>query len=196
MKLILASTSPFRKSQLERLGVTFSTESPQVDEDQFKTEIITPNELAKQLAFEKANAVLQSSLTTHDKDFCIIGGDQVLAFQNEILGKPGSFKNACLQLEKLQGKEHQLITSICLLTKDQKIEHTSIAKMQMRSLTSEEIKSYIEKDQPLGCCGSYMLEEAGITLFESIHTEDYTSIIGMPLIFMTTALRELGFQIP
>lgn len=193
MKLILASTSPFRKAQLERLGITFNTESPEVDEQVFKDENFTPMELAKTLALEKAQAVSQR----HEGDqVCVIGGDQVLAFEKSILGKPHTEEKAREQLKMLSGKEHSLITAIAIVTPHKIIEHVSEAKMTMRELGDDEIKRYIQRDQPLNTCGSYMLEEAGITLFEKIDTEDYTSIIGMPLIFITTALRELGFVTP
>ena len=79
---------------------------------------------------------------------------------------------------------------------DRRIDHTSVAKMKMRNLTEAEILRYIERDNPINTCGSYKLEEAGITLFEKIECDDYTSIIGMPLIFITGALRELGYQTP
>lgn len=190
--LILASTSPYRKELLERLMIPFQTHDSQVDEDQFKNDISDPLVLTKTLAFEKAKSVFN-----HKEDSYIIGGDQIGLFENQILGKPKTKENAVVQLRKLAGKTHELITSTCILGPNGFVyEWTNHTTLRMRSLTLEEIKRYIDKDDPLNCAGSYKIESVGISLFESIQTEDSTAIVGLPLIELSKVLRTLGFELP
>lgn len=191
-RLILASTSPYRASLLERLMLSFDKIDSEVDEDQFKEKISNPRELTKTLAFEKANSVFKKN----PKAF-VIGGDQVSLFGQEVLGKPGSFDRAVDQLMKLQGKTHQLVTSTCVLGPDSFEENwTEITTLSMRKLSEEECASYVRKDDPLFCAGSYKIESLGISLFEKIEGEDQTAIIGMPLMRLTSVLRKTGFIIP
>ena len=190
--LILASTSPYRKELLERLMIPFQTHDSQVDGDQFKNDISDPLVLTKTLAFEKAKSVFN-----HKDDSYIIGGDQIGLFENQILGKPKTKENAVVQLRKLAGKTHELITSTCILGPNGFVyEWTNHTTLRMRSLTLEEIKRYIDKDDPLNCAGSYKIESVGISLFESIQTEDSTAIVGLPLIELSKVLRTLGFELP
>ncbi|OUR94154.1 septum formation protein Maf [Halobacteriovorax marinus] len=190
MNLILASTSPYRKEQLERLNISFGCHSPNVDEEQFKGQIMDPSKLASTLARLKAESILER----FPNDF-IIGGDQVLNIKGKILGKPLTQQKAIEQLSLLSGQTHELITSTCYLSKDQLIERTVIAKMKMRPLSLAQITSYIELEQPLKCCGSYMLENKGIALFEEIDCPDYTAIIGLPLMSTAQILMENGFNV-
>ncbi len=191
-KLILASASPYRKSLLERLGLPFECVASEVDEDQYKSEIKDAVQLTKTLAKAKAHSVLRS----HPESF-VIGGDQVSLFNEEVLGKPHTFEKACDQLQKLQGHNHQLVTATCLLG-SQGFEKTWVETIEltMRPLTHDEIKRYVEKDQPLDCAGSYKIEKLGISLFENIKGYDQTAIVGMPLMSLAARLREVGFQVP
>lgn len=190
-KLILASTSPYRAALLERLSLSFEKVGSDVDEDSFKEAISDPRELTETLAYEKAKSVLEIH-----PDAIVLGGDQISLFKDEILGKPHTVENAVNQLLKLQGKSHQLITSTCLLSKDEKILWTEVTTLTMRSLNEAECLSYVQKDSPLNCAGSYMIEKLGISLFEKIEGADQTAIIGLPLIRVTTELRKRGFDIP
>ena len=172
--------------------IPFQTHDSQVDEDQFKNDISDPLVLTKTLAFEKAKSVFN-----HKDDSYIIGGDQIGLFENQILGKPKTKENAVVQLRKLAGKTHELITSTCILGPNGFVyEWTNHTTLRMRSLTLEEIKRYIDKDDPLNCAGSYKIESVGISLFESIQTEDSTAIVGLPLIELSKVLRTLGFELP
>jgi len=189
-ELILASTSPYRKELLARLSIPFKCVSPEIDEDSFKKDNPSPFLLAKKLAYAKAEKVFK----THPSAY-VIGGDQVLAFNDIVFGKPGTEKIAMDQLLQLQGKTHQLITSVCLLTPQTTIEFSNIATMTMRNLTKEQIATYIRKDQPLNCCGSYKLESLGISLFEQIDCDDHTAIIGIPLLKLTDYLLINDFKI-
>jgi len=190
MNLILASTSPYRKEQLERLKVPFECHSPDVDEDQFNGKITDPMELAKTLSSLKAKFVFKE----HPKSF-IIGGDQVLNIQGKILGKPLTREKAIEQLTLLSGKTHELITSTTYLHEDKLIEKTIVAKMKMRNLSLKQISDYIDLEMPLNCCGSYMLENKGIALFDEIDCPDYTAIIGLPLMSTAQILMENGFSV-
>ncbi|PIK15674.1 nucleoside triphosphate pyrophosphatase [Halobacteriovorax sp. JY17] len=190
MDIILASTSPYRREQLERLTKKFKTHAPNVDEDSYKDKIRNPTELAETLAKLKAQSVLKD----HLNDF-IIGGDQVLSIDGEILGKPKTVEKAISQLGILSGKTHELITSTCYLSESYCEVKTVIARMKMRELTNSQIENYITAESPLNCCGSYMLENQGIALFEEIHCSDYTAIIGLPLMSTASILMKNGFSI-
>lgn len=189
--LILASTSPYRRQLLERLGVPFETESPGVDESTFSRMGLFPRELAERLALEKARAVA----LRHPSGF-VLGGDQLATSQGRILGKPGSVEAAVEQLKQLSGREHVLITAMALVRGQEVWTLTDETRLMMRRLSVEEIRRYVEADQPLDCAGAYKLESRGITLFERIDSADHSAITGLPLIALTTLLRARGFAIP
>jgi len=189
-KLILASTSPYRKELIEQLNVPFTCESPDIDEKSDQYNHLSAVELSQILAFAKADDIYNKN-----QDSFVIGGDQVLAFKNEIFGKPGTEEKAIEQLLKLNSNTHQLVTSICILGPATKIEFTNIARMTMKKLTKSQIESYIKKDQPLNCCGSYKLESLGKDLFEKIECDDQSAIIGVPLIQLGKELAKIGFSI-
>ena len=189
--LILASTSPYRREQLQRLGIPFEGIPPECDEDAFKNQGLELKELASTLATEKA-----ASLVKSHPDSIIIGGDQIAAIDGEILSKPLSRENAYKQLDKLQGSTHQLITSLSIISGNDIYSHTEVANLTMVPLNFEQIEKYVERDLPLYCCGSYKIEGHGISLFEKIEVDDFTSIVGMPMLFLSKTLRELGHQIP
>lgn len=189
--LILASTSIYRKQQLERLNTPFSTAAPDVDEDQLKSQGLDHRQLSRELSLLKARAI--SAL---NKDAIVIGGDQVASFNGTVLSKPKTREKAFEQLKVLNGKEHQLITSLAIIANGDEYLHTCIATMKMRELTDEQLLRYIDIDEPLHSCGSYRLEALGISLFESIDCKDYTSIIGIPLMWTAKTLTELGVSVP
>ena len=139
-KLILASTSPYRKELIEQLNFPFTCESPDIDEKSDKYIHLSAAELAQILAFAKANDIYNKN-----QDSFVIGGDQVLAFKNEIFGKPWTEENAIEQLIKLNNDTHELITSICILGPATKIEFSNIATMTMKNLTNSQIESYVKK---------------------------------------------------
>ncbi|QDU59322.1 Maf-like protein YceF [Planctomycetes bacterium Pan216] len=191
-ELILASTSVYRRQLIERLGVPFRTAKPVVDEVAFaEAHTGLPNELAEDLARAKAENVLESH-----PDATIIGGDQLVEHRGKALGKPGDAPSAIKQLLRLAGEEHRLITAMVVLSSKGLTEHTDLTTLRMRSLSRSEIERYVERDQPFDCAGSYKLEAAGITLFENIRSTDQTAIVGLPLIALTTMLRDRGFRIP
>ena len=190
-QVILASTSIYRQQQLERLNIPFSTAAPNVDEDAVKVQGMDHTALSRELALLKAKDI--SAL--HDQAI-VIGGDQVASFDGSVLSKPKTKNKAFEQLKALAGKKHQLITSLAVIENGQQHLHTCIATMKMRALSDEQILRYIDIDEPLHSCGSYRLEALGISLFESIDCDDYTSIIGIPLMWTAKTLTEIGVSIP
>lgn len=193
MDLILASTSPYRRAMVERLGLPFRCVAPPVDEDALKQSMpdASPRELAGQLALAKASSV---ALTVPHAT--VIGGDQLVAFDGRILGKPGTVEGAIEQLQMMAGRSHELVTAMAIIQDGQIYAHLDVATLILRPLTLKEIRRYVEADRPLDCAGSYKLESRGITLFDRIVSDDHSAIIGIPMIALTTTLRSLGFSIP
>ena len=189
-KLILASTSSYRKELLERLNIPFETRDPGVNEEFIKESIEEPRKIAEELAKLKAKRALRGL------NEISIGSDQVLNLEGKLLGKPGEREKAITQLLEMQGKEHTLITAVCVAEEDEELLFTSIAKMKMRALDKEAIIRYVDYDKPFDCAGSYKLESLGVSLFESIDVDDSTGIIGLPLIKLCEFLRKSGFPLP
>ncbi len=196
-ELILASTSPYRKELIAKLGLPFSALKPICDEDSYKEKINNPKDLAVTLAQLKAQSIIDQSDTG---SVCVIGGDQVAALGLDILGKPGTKEMAHKQLTKMQGKTHQLITAICVISRVQgKITEKQIldiTEIKMRPLSAQEIENYIELDLPLDCAGSYKIEKSGLTLIDQMKSDDFSAIQGVPLIQLTKHLISIGYQIP
>jgi MAF protein len=189
--LILASTSPYRRQLLERLKLPFSVASPKIDESPLPGE--TPRALVLRLSESKARAV-----TTTQQQGLIIGSDQVAVLNGEILGKPGNRPNALAQLQKCSGNSVVFHTGLCLLDAGSgKIQLDDILyEVKFRALTSAQIERYVDSEQPFDCAGSFKAESLGISLFEYMRGDDPTSLIGLPLIRLTTMLREAGIQLP
>jgi len=186
--LVLASTSIYRKELIEKLALPFKAMAPICDEDSYKKTLKDPKALAAVLAMEKAK-----SLATNDN--CVIGGDQVVALESEILGKPGTEARAIEQLSKMQGKTHQLITALCIIYKGESFEILDVTRMHMRKLSPEQIQNYVKRDQALDCAGSYKIEKSGLLLMEKIETEDFSAIQGVPLLALVKILSKLGYPL-
>jgi septum formation protein len=193
MDLILASTSPYRRALVERLGVPFRSVAPSVDEEAIKASMqgATPRKLAEHLAITKARSV-----AAIETEAVVIGGDQLVSLDGVILGKPGTVERAVAQLQAMAGRSHELITAIAVLYNWRIYAETDVTRLVVRSLTLDEIRRYVEADRPLDCAGSYKIEARGITLFERIESADHSAIVGVPLIALTSILREIGFAIP
>jgi septum formation protein len=189
--LILASTSTYRRELLARLGIPFEAVAPAIDEEALKDDSLSPRELAELLACAKA----QSLVAAHP-DAILLGSDQTCACDGRILHKPGDFEGACHQLAFLSGKTHELTTAICILHGERVWRHTDVTRLTMRRLSSSEIERYVAHDRPFDCVGAYKLEQRGISLFESIASEDHTAITGLPLLAVARLLREAGYALP
>lgn len=189
-KLVLASTSPFRKAILEKLGVPFDTALPEVDESHLPDE--TPQQLVQRLAEAKAKAV-----AAQFPDALIIGSDQVAVIDNHILGKPGSHEKAVEQLRRASGRTVTFLTGLCL--HNSRTDHTQCEvvpfKVHFRQLDDSQIENYLEKEQPYNCAGSFKSEALGIALFEKLEGDDPNTLIGLPLINLIRMLEQEGFRV-
>jgi septum formation protein len=193
--LVLASTSTYRRQLVARLGVPCISVAPSCDEDALKeaNASLAPAALAAELARAKARSVAPEWGAAHH----ILGSDQLVEIEGEILGKPGSPERAVAQLTQLTGRAHRLITAYALLCPDGAVlEHVDVHVLHMRALTQAELTRYVSIDQPLDCAGSYKIEALGIALFERIEGCDFTAIMGLPLVALTTQLRAQGFVVP
>jgi len=189
--IVLASTSPYRRALLERLGIAFRAHPPACDEEAPKDPALPPRALAEHLAAAKA-----TSLADAHPEAVIIGSDQLAHCDGEIMGKPGDETSAHHQLSWLCGREHQLITALCVYHRGERHEHCDITTLRMRHLDTAAIERYLAADRPLDCAGAYKLEARGITLFERIDSADHSAITGLPLIALTSILRDLDVEIP
>ena len=190
-RLLLASTSPYRRELLTRLGVPFEAVGPGVPEEALEGEL--PVDRARRLALAKAQAV-----AARHPDCVVIGSDQVAACQGRILDKPGTAERAFRQLAFLSAQRASFHTACAVLgTRAQLPQvHVDTTSVNFRSLSTAEIERYIARDQPYDCAGGFKAEALGISLFDSIDSVDPTALIGLPLIWLAAALRGGGFQLP
>ncbi|HEY8570447.1 Maf family protein [Microbulbifer sp.] len=183
-QLILASSSPYRRALLEKLGIPFECQAPYIKEEAFDGE--SAGELATRLATEKALA-----LTSKFPDALIIGSDQVAECRGRLLGKPGNTDNAVEQLQFCSGHPVNFHTGLCLA--DAKSgKHSTLCDtftVHFRNLSTDEIQRYVERDQPLDCAGSFKAEGLGIALFEKMEGNDPNTLIGLPLIRLIDLLK-------
>lgn len=188
--LVLASTSPFRRELLTRLGLGFATAAPEVDETPRRGE--TPDALVRRLSEAKARAVGETCRGL------IIGSDQVATTGSDILGKPGTHERAVAQLQHLSGKTVTFHTGLCLLNSENGELQLDVVPFRVvfRQLDDERIERYLQHDRPYNCAGSFKSEGLGITLFERMQGDDPTALIGLPLIRLTTMLARAGMVLP
>jgi len=190
MQLILASTSPFRKTVLEKLGLPFSTVAPKVDETPQPNE--TPLQLVERLAKAKAQAVADKTKTG-----LIIGSDQVAVIDGKIIGKPGTHDKAVLQLQQASGKQIRFLTGLALINAANGKVQSEVVPFDVvfRQLTQLQIENYLLKEQPYNSAGSFKSEGLGIALFERLEGEDPNTLVGLPLIRLIKMLQEEGISV-
>ncbi|HHJ80701.1 MAG TPA: septum formation inhibitor Maf [Candidatus Tenderia electrophaga] len=189
-QLVLASSSPFRRELLDKLGLKFVCDSPDIDETAQPNE--TPQQLVARLAQEKAKAV-----ATRHPDALIIASDQCAVLEGNVLGKPGNHQTAVQQLQAASGKKVQFLTSLALFnsgTGNLQIEVCPFS-VYFRTLSHTEIEGYLNKEQPYNCAGSFKSEGLGITLFQRLQGDDPNTLIGLPLIRLTAMLGKEGISI-
>lgn len=189
--IILASTSPFRKTLLEKLGLPFSCVSPNIEENRYKNE--PAKDMVIRLATEKAQAVARKH-----PNAVIIGSDQCALHNNHVLGKPLTHDKAVRQLSSFSGEDVTFFTALAVYDPLSRQTLTAIdtTVVSFRSLSSQDIENYLALENALNCAGSFKSEGLGITLFKSLHTRDPNALIGLPLIELSNLLRNLGWQIP
>ncbi len=189
--LILASTSRYRREMLSRLGITFDTRSPNVDECEVTHE--TPRDTALRLAEEKARAI-----ALQFPEAVVIGSDQIAEVKGVRLNKPGVHERAVEQLRQMSGQSvlfHSAMAVVCLAegAMERAVVPTTV---QMRALHEDQIERYLRLEQPYDCAGSAKAEGLGIALIAAIRSEDPTALIGLPLIRLCDMLRKFGYTLP
>ncbi|MDZ7288634.1 MAG: Maf family protein [candidate division KSB1 bacterium] len=190
-ELILVSTSSYRRKLLEQLGLPFRAVAPKFEENHL--DFSDPRDLVKALSRGKA-----MSVAGEFPNAILIGSDQAVWFDGKILGKPGNAVRALEQLQRLRGKLHKFYMGLFLY-------HTGIKQSQeflvsgsaslRRDLTDEELRAYIELDKPFDCAGAAKIEGRGLMLYETLICDDWSAIIGLPLMTLTTGLRKWGYPI-
>lgn len=187
MTLVLASSSPARQRLLAGLGVEAVYHSPDIDESRLAGE--QADDYVRRLAAAKADA-LRQRYPAH----LLIGSDQACSLGTRIYGKPGDRKTATAQLKAFSGNWLTFHTAVALLDSrsGQCQQHLAHYRVKFRSLVDVEIDAYLERDQPWGCAGCFKAEQAGLSLFECMAGDDFSSLLGLPLIGLCRLLRQAG----
>lgn len=189
-RLVLASTSPYRRALLERLGIPFTVANPDIPEERRAGE--APEATARRLAEAKALAV-----AARFPGSLVIGSDQVAVCDGEILGKPMTHDNAVRQLRALSGREALFFTAVCVHNaREGRSGHRVVpCRVTFRRFDDAVIERYLSKEQPYDCAGSAKAEGLGIALMAKIDSEDPSALIGLPLIALVDLLREQGLNV-
>ena len=189
-KLVLASTSPYRRELLTRLGLPFEVANPQTDESPLANE--TPIDMALRLSEAKARAVAKQF-----PDALIIGSDQVAEMSGRVFGKPGTHARAVEQLQQLSGQTVNFFTGLCVLnSRTGEAEVRGVPTLVgFRELTDVEIENYLGREPAYNCAGSAKSEGLGIALLSRIHGDDPNALVGLPLIALCDLLRKHGMTV-
>lgn len=190
MDIVLASSSPYRKQLLSKILSNFRCASPDIDESKLATENF--REMAERLSIEKAHA-----LSEQFPNSLIIGSDQVACIDEQILRKPLNKENNLTQLKLCQGKTAYFYTGVCLLNSKTGEYQSAVENYAttFRNLNEQQLKNYIDKEQPFNCAGGFKMEGLGISLFKSIEGQDPNILIGLPLIRLVELLEKEGIQV-
>ena len=187
LKLVLASTSRYRRELLSRLHLPFAVDAPDIDETPQADE--APDATAMRLAIEKARVV-----AARHPDALVIGSDQVLMLGAEQLGKPGNYERAFAQLKAMQGREMVFHTALALVNSTTGRVRTRDVptRVRIRPLSDTQIAAYLDKERPYDCAGSAKSESLGIALMQTMESADPTALIGLPLMALTDLLLAEG----
>lgn len=190
-RIVLASSSAYRKVLLARIGLDCPAISPDIDENALQNE--APAATALRLSETKARKIGERETAA-----LIIGSDQVAVLNGQSIGKPGTHVAAVRQLQAMSGKTVVFHTALCLL--NAATGAVQLANVQttvrFRLLDARQIERYLQQDQPYDCAGSAKIEALGISLVEQVESDDPTALIGLPLIALVTMLQNEGVQIP
>jgi septum formation protein len=189
-KLVLGSTSPYRRELLARLRMPFEVAAPEVDETPQHGE--APRALACRLAVAKARAVAARFPAA-----VVIGSDQVADLEGEPLGKPGTHERAVAQLRRMRGRTLVFQTAVAVVCRETGFEQVELApvRVRFRALDDAEIEAYLRAETPYDCAGSAKSEGLGIALLDSIENDDPTALVGLPLIRTARLLRAAGLPL-
>jgi len=190
-KIILASSSVYRKELLERLGLAFTAIKPNINEEHYQDELI--DNYVLRLAKTKAEYVAKNK-----NKALIIAADQALECDKKILGKPMNENNAKKQLMFMSNKSLYFYTGLCLINTDTKVVQQDVVtyRVDFRHLSKLEIENYLLKEKPFDCAGSFKSEKLGISLIKKMEGDDPTALIGLPLIRLCEMLKKQGIDIP
>ncbi|MFQ5660463.1 MAG: Maf family protein [Gammaproteobacteria bacterium] len=190
-KIILASSSPYRKALLNRLDLSFTVIGTDIDESP------EPGEAPQQLVLRLAEAKALSAARL-EPEALIIGSDQVAVLNGSPLGKPGSYENAVRQLRSMSGHCVHFHTALCLLNAATGTRQCRCVPYDVtfRELSDAEIERYLMAEQPYRCAGSFKSEQLGIALVERMDGEDPTALVGLPLIALRSMLAQEGLVLP
>lgn len=190
-RIVLASSSTYRKTLIARLGFDCRTVAPDIDESALPAE--PPAATALRLAQAKARRIAE-----REPAALIIGSDQVAVLDNQSIGKPGTHAAAVRQLQAMSGKTVVFHTALCLLNSETNAVQLADVPttVRFRELDVAQIERYLQQDQPYDCAGSAKIEALGITLVERVESDDPTALIGLPLIALVTMLQKEGIHIP
>lgn len=193
MNLVLASTSPYRKALLERLGLEFATVNPDVDETPLDGE--SAKSLVRRLARAKATAGLER-LGGRASSALVIGSDQCAVLDGQILGKPGGHEANVHQLTQVSGRNVRFLTGLCLLNGATSRAREDVVPFDVTfaRLDAQRIEAYVTRERAYDCAGGFRCEGLGVALFERMRGDDPTSLIGLPLIALCRMLREEGIE--
>ncbi|HEX9584919.1 MAG TPA: nucleoside triphosphate pyrophosphatase [Gammaproteobacteria bacterium] len=189
-RLVLASSSAYRRMLLARFGISFACRPPRVDESRRADE--SPWNMVARLAEAKARSVA--------KDFenvLVIGSDQCAVIDREPVGKPGSRQANIEQLKVMAGRWIEFLTGVCLLNTESghcQIDTVTFA-VQLRRLSEQQIAAYVDREQPFDCAGGFKSEGLGISLFECMRGDDPTALVGLPLIRLREMLEAEGVDV-
>jgi septum formation protein len=188
-RLVLASTSRYRRELLERLKLPFEVRSPGVDETARAGE--SPAALAERLALAKAQAVAATW-----SDAIVIGADQVAELDGQAIGKPLAHERAIAQLRTMSGRRVTFHTAVAVARADRAFLRSIVVPVHVtfRRLNDAEIEHYLRTERPYDCAGSAKCETLGIALLEAIESDDPTALVGLPLIRTCALLREAGLD--
>ncbi len=192
--IVLASTSRYRRELLERLGIPFEAKAPALDEAREKEELgrVSPEALVRHLARRKAE-----SLAAACPRALIIGSDQAVDFEGEALGKPGTEEAAIRELLRLSGRTHRLLTAVAIhdAAARRTEEALDVHEVELRPIAEAEARAYVARERPLDCAGGLKVEGLGIALLSRLRGDDFTAVIGLPLIAVVTLLERFGVSV-
>lgn len=189
--LVLASTSPYRLKLLRQLELPFHVAAPLFQEQLDQS--VSPELLVRHQALHKAK-----SLAARYPDALIIGADQVFVdARHRILGKPGGAEQAIMQLQEMQGKTHTFYTGVAVFDSASGGHFATCEtfNVTLRELTEEQIRTYVTRENPVDCAGSFKIEGLGIALMEKMDGRDYTALIGLPLIRLVEILKQFDVDV-
>ena len=185
MKIVLASQSPRRRELLGKMGLEFTTKSPEIDEEAIHG--LPAQELVKTLSREKALHIAQGE----DPDTIVIGSDTVVVLDGEILGKPASVGQAEEMITALSGRSHEVCTGVTVCQGEKVVSQVEVTQVTFRSLTPEEVRRYVQTGEPMDKAGAYGIQGYGALLVEGIQG-DYSSVVGLPVCRLGRMLLEFG----